>query len=169
MDMTKHGIPALALALLASLELAGAASAQTPVGEGSFHGARLLKVKNCGRSAGPVSFDFAIDAGGAWTLDTGSNLYTGTASGNRRVARLVPDASSLATLESVLESGAGALCGEPVDLSSLHPLAVLKVSKRQTRARLFARVGASAETATRHGRAVFKVRTRGAWMPAPAE
>ena len=153
------------LAVLGSLALATSASAQ-PFGQADLSGAERLEVKGCGRMGGPVSFDLAIAGNGAWTLDTGSGVYTGTSTGNQRVARLTLASTSLAALEAALEADATALCGEAVNITALNARAALVVNKRQTRAHFVFRAGGQGATANDEGRGVYGARARGQWMPA---
>ena len=118
--------------------------AQTfPDGSGNLAGADRLRVPGCGRDGGPVSLAVTLGSNGAWTAAGGGASYSGTStvsrgSYGRRVMRLTLDAASLAALETALEADASTLCEEAVTISSLTTRAVLKVNKRETRAKLSA-------------------------------
>ena len=155
----------IALALLGSLALAGAASAQTaPAGNGTLAGGERIRVKGCGREAGPVTLGVTLAANGNWTITEGSNTYTGTSTAvtDRRV-RLTPDAGSLALLETNLESEASGICEETVTITALTANGGLKVNKRGDRARVFVHARGEGSSASGTGRGSYRVRTRGAW------
>ena len=158
------------LAFLGFLALASAASAQTfPDGAGNLAGADRLRVPGCGRDGGPVSLAVTLGSNGAWTAAGGGASYSGTStvsrgSYGRRVMRLTLDAASLAALETALEADASTLCEEAVTISSLTTRAVLKVNKRETRARigLLAR-GVGTTAGGGDGNGIYGVRARGPW------
>jgi hypothetical protein len=153
------------LALLGLLALASQASAQTvPDGGGTLDGRERLRIPGCGREAGPISVDVALAANGAWTAEVGAVTYSGTSTqANRRLARLTLDAGSLTTLDAALEADATALCEETVTISSLTTNALLKVNKRQTRARLHFGVRATGSSTSGDGSGSYRIRARGPW------
>jgi len=150
------------------LGLASAASAQTfPAGGGTLVGGERLRVPGCGRLGGAVSLDVALAANGAWTIDSGTDVYSGTSNAlTRRLVLLTPDAASLAALEAELEQNASALCEEPVEISALNVNAALKLNKRQDRARLFVRARGTGTTESGdQGSGLYRLRAGGAWNP----
>lgn len=162
------------VALLGALALAASAAAQSPLpqnplfGQADLAGGERLRVPGCGHMGGAVSFELLIGNDGAWTLDTGSEVYTGTSQRRGRTALLTFDAASLGALEAALEADASTLCEEAVDITRLRTHAIAVINKRQTRAHFFWRAAARGTTASGDaGHGVYKARTRGAWTPAP--
>lgn len=174
--MRKNGHRIIALALFV---VASAAQAQAPHGEAQLAGSERLAAKGCGRSGAPLTLDFAIEPlvciatilpcpdDGAWTLSGAAAPLSGLSHGGPRGARLSLDAQSLAALESALEAKAAEQCGEAVDLTSFTAKGALVLSKRRERARLF--VKAKARIAGESGRAIYRVRGRGAWVPVTSQ
>jgi hypothetical protein len=153
------------LALLGSLALASGAAAQTlPAGNGTLAGGERIRVKGCGREAGPVTLGVSLAANGDWTITEGANTYTGTATATtNRLARLTPSAGTLALLETNLESEASGICEETVTISALTANGALKVNKRGDRARVFVLARGEGSSASGTGRGSYRLRTRGAW------
>ena len=161
--MLKLVTRSLALAVFA---LATAASAQSfPDGNGTLLGGERLRVRGCGREASPISLNATLAANGNWTVVANGSTYTGTSTTRKgRLMRLTLDAGSLALLETNLEAFASDLCEETVTITSLSTRAAMKVSKRQTRARVFLRAeGAGTSASGEAGRGTYRIRARGPW------
>jgi len=167
------------LASIFALALAGSAFAEAPHGEAQLNGAERLRVKSCGRSGGAVTLDFEIQPlacaasilpcpkDGSWSLTGTPAPLSGLSRGGPRVARLSLHDQSLGALEAALEAEASEICGEAIDLSSLHAGGALKISKSREHARLVLFASARATSANGDAsRATYRVRARGAWQAA---
>lgn len=135
---------------LASFALAFALAAPASAlidNSGSFAGSERLQVRGCGLHARTVSGDYVFSngfyQGGAFTLNVGGSLYTGTYRVEAPHAlRFSFDAASLAAFQAALEAGATSLCGDSTTLAELAAGGVLVLNKRGDRARLFLRARA---------------------------
>jgi len=165
------GCSALAMRVTLGLVLALAAGTAYAQNEGGdLFGKEKAKVQRCGAAKDFVSWDVVLQPTGAWSMNDGVNVFTGTsvATGKGGKRDLSFDAPSLGLFISVLESRASSECGVAIVVSASEQKKFqLKVNKNATKAKVKLSYKFLGSGGGQTGKGKYAGSAKGVWGPVP--